>query len=341
MAITERDIKLLWARAAGRCSEPTCHEDLTPRLARSGSVVLGEMAHVIGRKRGAARSRTAVGTDDTYDNLILLCPTHHTIVDKAEADFPVQLLRKWKHDWESEVKRRLLPRMSAASGNALEMRLWAYFNFDLVLRLRKSLHPGPLDLPPDLWPNGVVDSDGFPLDGRDVSNQPRTVYDTWPLNRARALQRFYSGMVEQIIQTNPPLDLDDVWGIRKMRGLLYPSALAFLNRRCTLKTTRRTGEREERRVICQARGVKLTFQIDTWNAYSNSSLTLHFRGTSRIAALLLIRSIECSRDDGRSRLAVKATPVALGTGFWSAHDRTPAIAWRETDGDEYLGEVAP
>jgi hypothetical protein len=103
MAIADKDIKLLWGRAAGRCSAPGCKLDLTPLLEKSGPVILGEMAHVIGRKPGAARSDSNVGADDTYDNLILLCPTHHTMVDKAPADYPTELLHKWKAEWEAQV----------------------------------------------------------------------------------------------------------------------------------------------------------------------------------------------------------------------------------------------
>ena len=96
MAIEEKDIKLLWGKAAGRCSYPGCQADLAPLLMASSAIVLGEMAHVIGRKPGAARSCKTTGIDDTYPNLVLLCPTHHTLVDKAEKDFPVDLLKKWK-----------------------------------------------------------------------------------------------------------------------------------------------------------------------------------------------------------------------------------------------------
>jgi hypothetical protein len=102
MAISEKDIKLLWGRAAGRCSAPNCGEDLTPLLVKSGDVVLGEMAHVIGRKLGAARAN-GKAPDDSYENLILLCPTHHTLVDKAEDDYPITVLMSWKKDWEGIV----------------------------------------------------------------------------------------------------------------------------------------------------------------------------------------------------------------------------------------------
>lgn len=115
MAIDSKDIKLLWGKAAGRCSYPGCKDDLAPLLMNSGATVLGEMAHVIGRKSGAARSDARIGTDDTYPNLILLCPTHHTLVDKAENDFPVNVLRQWKADWEGQVCASFPPVADRAS----------------------------------------------------------------------------------------------------------------------------------------------------------------------------------------------------------------------------------
>jgi hypothetical protein len=63
MAIEEKDIKLLWGKAAGRCSYPGCQADLAPLLMASGATVPGEMAHVIGRKPGAARSCKTTASD--------------------------------------------------------------------------------------------------------------------------------------------------------------------------------------------------------------------------------------------------------------------------------------
>ncbi|MBK8913243.1 MAG: HNH endonuclease [Phycisphaerales bacterium] len=61
------------------------------------------MAHIIGRKYSSARHEPDVGANDTYPNLILLCPTHHTLIDSAERDYPPELLRSWKSDWEGSV----------------------------------------------------------------------------------------------------------------------------------------------------------------------------------------------------------------------------------------------
>src|ERR1043166_7704184 len=103
MAISEVDIKLLWARAGRICSKPDCTEDLTV-LIESGNYVVGEMAHIIGRKPSAKRGRPQ-GGGDTYDNLILLCPTHHTHIDKApEGTYPEALLREWKRLQEQLIK---------------------------------------------------------------------------------------------------------------------------------------------------------------------------------------------------------------------------------------------
>lgn len=99
MAISAVDTKILWGRAGGRCSKPGCGEDLTA-LVHTGRYIVGEMAHVIGSKPTAARG-TPQGGEDTYDNLILLCPTHHTHIDKApEGTYPVELLHEWKRSHE-------------------------------------------------------------------------------------------------------------------------------------------------------------------------------------------------------------------------------------------------
>jgi len=102
LAINTIDTKILWGRAGGRCSKPGCEEDLTA-LVETGRYIVGEMAHVIGSKPTAARG-TPEGGEDTYDNLILLCPTHHTHIDKApDGTYPIALLHDWKKAHEDTI----------------------------------------------------------------------------------------------------------------------------------------------------------------------------------------------------------------------------------------------
>ena len=136
MAITDKTLKILWGRAAGRCSAPNCQLDLTPLLEESGLIVIGEMAHVIGRREGAARGEPGSSPDDSYDNLILLCPNHHTHIDKAPVDYSVELLHQWKKSWESSVS---VLRLSITSREQLFIEIY----HRLVLSKQAYIEWGP------------------------------------------------------------------------------------------------------------------------------------------------------------------------------------------------------
>ncbi|WP_336369268.1 HNH endonuclease [Rahnella perminowiae] len=101
MSISESDVKLLWGRAAAHCSR--CRDDLTVKMMQSGHYNIGEMAHVIGRKLGAPRAVESSGPD-TYDNLILLCPTCHTHIDKSpEGTYSKEEILEWKRQHEEFI----------------------------------------------------------------------------------------------------------------------------------------------------------------------------------------------------------------------------------------------
>ena len=103
MAIAEKDIKLLWGMAAGYCSNPDCRVRVAIVSDQGESYLTGEMAHIIARQAKGPRG-DAVGGVDTYENLVLLCPTCHTKADKAPNDFPVELLLDWKAQHEKWVQ---------------------------------------------------------------------------------------------------------------------------------------------------------------------------------------------------------------------------------------------
>lgn len=65
--------------------------------------IVGEMAHVIANAPKGPRG-DGIGGNDTYDNLILLCPTHHREIDKAPGGlFPASMLLGWKAKHEAQV----------------------------------------------------------------------------------------------------------------------------------------------------------------------------------------------------------------------------------------------
>jgi len=112
MPISEKAIKLLWSNAAGRCSFADCGERLTvEQAAKSAPHTLGEMAHIKGKNNGSNRYDESQ-TDkerDSYENLILLCPNHHTSIDKPEneEEYSVDVLIKMKTDHEASISQRL------------------------------------------------------------------------------------------------------------------------------------------------------------------------------------------------------------------------------------------
>lgn len=112
MVISQKSIKILWSAAGGRCAFPECWERLCYHEAEQvAPYTLGEMAHICGDKPEANRhdpNQTDAERND-YRNLILLCPTHHTLIDRKEneAVYTVAALHAMKDAHESRVLERL------------------------------------------------------------------------------------------------------------------------------------------------------------------------------------------------------------------------------------------
>ena len=72
------DIKLLFARSGNRCAFPKCRAPMA-----INNTLTGEVCHIKGARPGSARydpGQTDVERH-AYANLVLMCPTHHTVTD--------------------------------------------------------------------------------------------------------------------------------------------------------------------------------------------------------------------------------------------------------------------
>jgi hypothetical protein len=126
MAIDAKDIKLLWGKAANRCTMPDCRRPLVaPADNMPATVIVGEMAHIIGEKNSSKSprgiSKLPVTERNRYTNLILLCAHHHTVIDKDETNWPVEKLHTLKRDHELWVEERL--------GEVVDAELQIYQDF--------------------------------------------------------------------------------------------------------------------------------------------------------------------------------------------------------------------
>jgi hypothetical protein len=96
----------LFAASGGYCQNPGFERQLflDTGTKRTHSA---EMAHVFAANNKGPRANTKLSEAErgAFENLILLCSTCHTMMDKAEEDFPDQLLEAWKRDHEARLAR--------------------------------------------------------------------------------------------------------------------------------------------------------------------------------------------------------------------------------------------
>lgn len=99
------DTKLrLFADSGGYCQNPGCLSELF-RDIDDTTVHVAEMAHVISAAEDGPRANTALTPEERarYANLVLLCPTCHTIIDKAEDKYPEKLVTQWKRTHKEKI----------------------------------------------------------------------------------------------------------------------------------------------------------------------------------------------------------------------------------------------
>ena len=109
MSVKDTVKRLVWVRAGGRCL--ICNEYLvSDHLTESGAIrQIGEVAHIAGESEAGPRgdSATPSSNRNTPENLILLCPNHHTEADSGrihDAQYTEEFLRSIKESKEAWIK---------------------------------------------------------------------------------------------------------------------------------------------------------------------------------------------------------------------------------------------
>lgn len=106
MAISVRVQRKLLATSGGYCGNPACHRNLFDFFETGKITNIEEMAHIIGQKEDGPRGEDELPLSerDEFDNIILLCPTCHTTIDKNPKLYPKETVRKWKREHEESIK---------------------------------------------------------------------------------------------------------------------------------------------------------------------------------------------------------------------------------------------
>jgi len=109
MDLSERERKILWAKAGNRCSfrfqnsvcdQPLCIND------QGKNVVVGQECHIVGEKPVAARFIDDFPARESYNNAILMCPIHHKLIDDKETRdiYTIEILIEMKRIHEQAIK---------------------------------------------------------------------------------------------------------------------------------------------------------------------------------------------------------------------------------------------
>lgn len=103
MGIKPSDAKRLWGRSGARCA--LCRQELSPV---GESALLGEMAHIVAQSESGPRGSypLPLAERDRYENLILVCPNDHALIDNSAGEWSVDRLQaeKLRHErWVQEL----------------------------------------------------------------------------------------------------------------------------------------------------------------------------------------------------------------------------------------------
>lgn len=117
-----QDVKILYARASGRCSKCKIDVVLEDSNAEKPKQI-GEIAHIVAHSPKGPRADTSYPKDklDTYENWILLCPNCHNTIDVLEGTYRVEKLTKLKKDHENWISENLDEGMSEFTFAELEI----------------------------------------------------------------------------------------------------------------------------------------------------------------------------------------------------------------------------
>lgn len=97
----------LFADSGGYCQNPKCLAGIFKEIGEK-RIHIAEIAHVFSASDEGPRSNEKISEEErgAYENLIILCPTCHTIIDKAEEEYPDVILKEWKYSHRQKIAER-------------------------------------------------------------------------------------------------------------------------------------------------------------------------------------------------------------------------------------------
>lgn len=121
---SQKTLKVLFALSRNECSWPGCTEKIiSDKTEKSDELVVGQIAHIYAISEDGPRGKAGLTSAQLNEpaNLLLLCPTHHVIVDGQHETYPAQLLLDWKAKHEKHYRDGLSDSISDVGFAELEV----------------------------------------------------------------------------------------------------------------------------------------------------------------------------------------------------------------------------
>ena len=107
---SSKTLKILFAQSRNLCAYPECTNNIIePATEQSDDQVIGQVCHIYALSEQGPRGNSGLTKEElnSPENLILLCPTHHAIVDGQHESYPAEKLKEWKQNHESRIQESL------------------------------------------------------------------------------------------------------------------------------------------------------------------------------------------------------------------------------------------
>lgn len=106
-SITDKNKYLLWVKSGGRCQYRGCNHSLTQDILTKRNFNQAYIAHIVADVPGGPRGNVVRSPllSDNISNLMLLCDTHHRLIDRADVvGNPETLLLAMKKEHEDRIE---------------------------------------------------------------------------------------------------------------------------------------------------------------------------------------------------------------------------------------------
>ncbi len=123
--IKDNVLKRLFAHSGNQCACPDC----TLPIFEDNGVLTGECCHIEAASEGGPRYNSNMSDEERngYDNLVLLCSRHHTIIDACPEEYTVEKLLniKREHERQYNIENRTLTNEMIQQ---LQVEIQSYWN---------------------------------------------------------------------------------------------------------------------------------------------------------------------------------------------------------------------